>query len=84
MCFRLPSKEKVSISSDPVMKIPPWFMYLTKGLVKISFKFKMHKVPPFFDSIGKGQKSFPVQLEEGSRLLNPPKVLLNKHFCEEL
>ena len=74
---KLPSKQKVSISSEAQINIPPFFISLRKGEVIINFKFRSVIAFPSTSS-GNGQNSFPVQLKFGNLLLDPPKT--QKYF----
>lgn len=59
------------MSSDAQINIPPFFISLKKGEVRIIFKFRIVIAFPSISS-GKGQKSLPVQLRFGNLLLDPP------------
>ena len=61
------------MSSEQVMKTPPFFINLIKGYVMTSFKYNTQTSFPSLVSIGNGQNSLPVQLKLGKRLLNPPE-----------
>ena len=67
------------MSSEHVMKTPPYFISLANGEVIINFKSRIERLLPSH-SMGKGQKSFPTQLQFGSRLLKPPAIEIEKSY----